>query len=267
MFFFENNVYKSDTFAFFGVGHAFSTRLGGVSRAPHTRTMNLSFGLGDEDGEVLENMRLLCAAAGVSFDGLVGSPQRHTSLVRRVTCADRGEGVTRENTSPSDAFVTDCAGVSLIVRMADCVPLLFLGEKENGMPVVGAAHAGWKGTVGGISENTVAEMINVGADRDKIKVAIGQCIHECHFEVREDFAEKVRAARGADFAARHIKTSGKRMTADLVGMNKEILLSSGIDERNIDVSPYCTACDGETFHSHRASGGKRGTMGAVIGIV
>lgn len=269
MFRFENHVYKSDFLSSPGVGHAFSVREGGVSRQPHTKSMNLSFGLGDEDSEVIENMRLLCSYAGVSFGGLIGSPQHHTDFVRYVTSDNAGEGVTRENFSHSDGFATDHRGVSVIIRMADCTPILFLGNKGGDVlaPIVAAVHAGWKGTVAGIAANAVYEMKKLGADPADIKVAIGQCIHKCHFEVQDDFVENITKAAGADFAARHIEKTAGGLYADIVGMNLEFLLSSGVKKENIDISPFCTACDGAEFHSHRASHGKRGTMGAVIGIV
>ena len=266
MFYFENNIYRSTFLEDPRVGHGFSTRQGGVSTEAHTRTMNLSFNLGDSDEAVRENMRRFSSYAGVSYDGLVGSPQFHSATVRPVTAEDALEGIERENTSPSDGFVTDVPGMSVLIRMADCTPLLFLGEKEDGSPVVGAVHAGWKGTVSGISSNCVLEMKNLGADVSTIKVAIGQCIHSCHFEVKEDFRDSVREIRGSEFVSRHIKEDGGKMFADMVKMNLEILEEAGVCPENIDVSPKCTVCDPVLFHSHRATGGKRGTMGAVIGI-
>jgi YfiH family protein len=186
--------------------------------------------------------------------------------VRYVTEKDAHEGVDRENTAPSDGFVTDVSGMTLIIRMADCTPILFYGKKADGSPVVSAVHAGWKGTVSGIGANAVSKMAALGAAPETIKVAIGQCIHSCHFEVKEDFKKSVTDARGADFALRHIKDRNGKLFADLVSMNMEILEGAGIKPENVDVSPFCSVCAPEVFHSHRATGGKRGTMGAVIGI-
>lgn len=248
------------------VGHGFSTREGGVSRLEHTKTMNLSFGLGDEDLVVLENMKILCANAGVSYDGLVGSPQFHSSVVRVVGVEDAHEGIEKENKKASDGFVTDCKGMSLIVRMADCTPILLVGQKEDASPVVGAVHAGWRGTVCNIGGKAVYEMISLGAKKASIKVAIGQCIHSCCFEVKEDFVEAVTKEAGAVFAKRFIEERQGRLYCDLVAMNVSLLLEAGISEKNIDICPECTACKPLEFHSHRATGGKRGTMGAIIGI-
>ena len=109
-------------------------------------------------------------------------------------------------------------------------------------------------------------MAGLGADPKEIKVAVGQCIHSCHFEVKEDFKKSVTDARGAAFASRHIKERDGKLFADLVSMNLEILEKAGIKSENVDVSPFCSVCSPDVFHSHRATGGKRGTMGAVIGI-
>lgn len=266
MFYFENYVWKSTLLEKDGVGHAFSTRLGGVSTLPHTASMNVGFGRGDDDDTVRENIKILCRAAGVSFASLIGSAQYHTSNVRYVSAADAGEGITKDNPSPSDAFITDCRGVSMIVRTADCTPILLAAEKSDGSPVAGAAHAGWKGTVNLIGENLVTASLSLGADIETVRIAIGPCIGKCCFEVKEDFIEAVKSARGADFAARHIERRGEKYFADITGMNVDILTSCGVARGNIDVSGACTVCEAKTYHSHRASGGVRGTMGSVIGI-
>ena len=266
MFYLKNNVYRSTFLDVPEIGHGFSTRAGGKSELPHTKTMNLSFTLGDSDETVRENMELLCTYTDTSYDGLVGSPQFHSAEVRYVTERDAHEGVDRENTSPSDGFVTDVPGMTLIIRMADCTPILLYGKKADGSPVVSAVHAGWKGTVSGIGANAVSKMASLGAYPETIKVAIGQCIHSCHFEVKEDFRKSVTDARGEDFALRHIKETDGKLFADLVSMNTEILEEAGIQTENIDVSPFCSVCSPDVFHSHRATGGKRGTMGGVIGI-
>jgi len=266
MFYYDNNFWRSALLEERDVGHAFSTRLGGVSTLPHTSSMNVGFGRGDSDDVVRENIRILCAAAGLSYEGLVGSAQYHTTHVRYVTEENAGEGIVRDNHSPSDAFVTDRPGVSAIVRTADCTPILLCGRKDDRAPVVGAAHAGWKGTVHLIAENLVAAALSLGAEKSSLKTAIGPCIGECHFEVKEDFIEAVRDARGNDFAEKYIIRRDGRYFADMVSMNFDILVAAGVPADRIDVCGACTACDPNKYHSHRATGGVRGTMGSVIGI-
>ncbi len=267
MFYFKDPVWKSTLLGSERIGHAFSTRLGGVSTLPHTSSMNVGFGRGDDDGTVRKNIEILCGLAGLPYGGLVGSAQYHTNFVRYVTEENAGEGIVKDNPSPSDAFVTDRARVCFIVRTADCVPILLAGEKEDSSPVAGAAHAGWKGTVDLIGANLVKEARALGALPETLRAAIGPCIGKCHFEVREDFLESVRSVRGDAFARRHISLRDGRMFADLVSMNTEILEDAGIPRERIDVCGACTVCDVSTYHSHRATGGLRGTMGSVIGIV
>ena len=267
MFYFENNVWKSDMLAAPRVRHAFSTRLGGVSALPHTSSMNVGFGRGDDDDTVRRNMEILCNLAGLPFEGLIGSAQHHTSVVRYVTEDNCGEGITKDNLSPSDGFITDRRGVSMIVRTADCTPILLVGAKEDGSPVAGAAHAGWRGTVDLIAKNLVDGALSLGAAPESIRIAIGPCIGNCCFEVKEDFIEEVTRIRGDDFARRHITRRGDRYFANVVSMNAQILESCGIAKEHIDVSGECTACDPATYHSHRVTRGLRGTMGNVIGIV
>ena len=142
MFYREGIIYKSDLLNVRGAGHAFSTRDGGVSALPHTSSMNTAFGKGDDDDTVRENIKILCETAGISYTGIVGSAQHHTTFVRCVTEENSGEGIYKDNPSTSDGFATDRPGVSLIVRTADCAPILAAGQKVDGSPVVGAAHAG-----------------------------------------------------------------------------------------------------------------------------
>ena len=267
MFVFDGQFWKSSLLTEAGARHAFSTRLGGVSVLSHTASMNVGFGRGDDDDTVRRNMEILCNAAGLPFESLIGSPQYHTSGVRYVTEENRGEGIVKDNPSPSDAYVTDKREVSFIIRTADCVPILLCAEKEDGSPVVGAAHAGWKGTVNLIAKNLVSSALSLGASKESLKAAIGPCIGVCCFEVKDDFIESVVSIRGKDFASCHIGKKDGRYFADLVSMNKEILLSSGVSEEKIDICGECTACDPVRYHSHRATGGVRGTMGSVIGIL
>lgn len=105
------------------IRHAFSTRLGGVSTGEFS-TMNLSFGRGDADENVLQNYRLFCESAGFDFDSLTASAQDHHTYVRRVTSKEKGIGITRPRDMQSvDALVTDEPGVTLVTYYADCTPL------------------------------------------------------------------------------------------------------------------------------------------------
>lgn len=257
MFVYKKGIWQSDVLKRSGIRHGFSTRLGGISKPEHLRSMNTGFFRGEDDGVVIENIGILCDAAGCSRD-VVCTPQIHSNIVRYVTKENVGEGSVRDVPFSCDGFVTDREGVTLLVRVADCVPILLAGIKADGKPVAGAVHAGWRGTVSGIGESAIKMMRELGAE--DIYCAVGPSIHSCCYQVGEDFVRSVTEMRGGDFACRHIKN----MHANLQGMNLEILLEAGA--KSVDILHECTNCKPYLYHSHRATAGNRGTMGAVIGI-
>ena len=137
------------------VRHAFSTRLGGVSKDEFF-SMNLSFHRGDPDENVLENYRRICGAAGFPYEGLTASAQDHHTFIRRVGRQDRGVGIFRPRDLESvDGLVTDEPDVVLVTYYADCVPLYFLDPEKR---VIGLAHGGWRGTAGRIGRKMVEKM-------------------------------------------------------------------------------------------------------------
>ena len=261
MFRYENNVWHSDILDMGNVHHGFSTREGGVSTLPHLKSMNCGFFRGDDDITVRENIRLLTSFAGCS-ENVVGTPQIHSTEIRVVFPENAGEGIVRDVPYPCDGFITDSHGLSLLIRVADCAPVLLAGEREDSSKIVAAVHAGWRGAAGGIAAKAALLMREMGAV--KIYSAIGACIHSCCYQVGDDMIDSVKELRGAEFAGRHIKERDGKMYADIAGMNRELLTEAGVD--GVDICPECTACRPELYHSHRMTGGKRGTMGAVISI-
>ena len=235
--------------------HAFSTRIGGFSTLDYTAGLNLVYGRGDGAVTVDKNRALFSRVTGISFDSLVEASQVHSARV--VTVGDELPPPDIE----ADGFVTNRAGVTLCIKTADCAPVLMCDPLAG---VIGACHAGWRGTVAGICANTVEAMCALGAKKENIRVAIGACIHPCCYEVGGDFYSEVTKARGEDFAARHIKARGESIYADIVGMNLELLECAGIKRENICADPHCTCCEPDVYFSHRASGGRRGTMAAII---
>ena len=262
MFTYQNYVWKSDILSLPGVAHGFSTREGGVSTLPHTASMNVGFFRGDDDGLVLENIKLLCRHAGVS-ERVVCTPQIHSDIIRPVGRENIGEGSVRDVPFSCDGFVTSEPGVTLLIRVADCTPVLLAGLRADGKPVVGAVHAGWRGTAAGIAPKAVAMLREMGAEA--VYAAVGACIHDCCYQVGADLRDTVASLQGTDFAAHHVRERDGHLYADIAGMNRELLLASGA--AGVDVCPECTRCNPALYHSHRATGGKRGTMGAVIGIL
>lgn len=247
------------------IKHAFSTRLGGVSTGEFN-SLNMSFNRGDADENVTENYKRLCSAVGTEFESLTASAQDHHTYVRKVTSENRGVGIYKpRDTESVDGLITNEKGVTLVTYFADCTPLLFVDTKNK---AIGAAHAGWRGTVGKIGKITVERMSDeFGTDPKDIIATVGPAINKCCYEVDEPVAEKFKALDGLDFS-RFVfpKDSGKYML-DLIETNRQILISAGILPENITVSDVCTRCNHDLIWSHRATNGKRGGMCALLELV
>lgn len=235
--------------------HGFSTRKGGVSTLPHLAEMNLGKTLGDTPENVKENYNRMAKAIGFDAESIVYTNQIHSNIVQTVTKANCNQ------TYDCDGFVTSEKGVTLAVRTADCVPILFCDDSAG---VIGAIHAGWRGTVNGIQQNAVYAMTGLGASPEKIKVAIGACIHACCYEVGEDFIAALNEKLGKESTCRHTVTVDGKKHFNLLSLNLKMLEKVGINPENIDFSPDCTCCKPELYFSHRASKGKRGVMSAFI---
>ncbi|MBQ8249468.1 MAG: peptidoglycan editing factor PgeF [Clostridia bacterium] len=245
------------------VRHGFATRVGGVSHEPHTASLNLAFRRGDDEQTVIENLRLFSEAVGVCAESVVSRHQIHSS---RVVYADEkmcGEGYFRECDEGCDGYVTDRVGVTLGVKTADCVPILFCDHDAH---IIGAVHAGWRGTASGIAAECVSKMCELGANVKNIRAAVGAAIHSCCYEVGEDFRESVTALAGEKMAREFIHERDGGLYADIIGMNRSMLLGAGVHDENIDISEKCTCCEPSLFYSHRYSHGVRGTMLSVISL-
>ena len=246
------------------VRHLFSTRLGGVSTGDCS-SMNLSFSKDTSRDHVLENFRRLCGAAEIDPAHLVLSAQTHTDHVVCVTGEDKGRGISKPAFSDVDGLITDRPGVALVTQYADCVPLLFCDPVQN---VIATSHAGWRGTAQEIGRKTVEKMCKeYGCEPENILAAIGPAIGPCCYEVDQplfDAFSKIPYLSMNDLFSE--KQAGKYML-DLKEANRQILLHAGILPAHIDVADLCTCCEHTLLHSHRATGGKRGTLAAIIELI
>lgn len=163
-----------------GVRHGFFTRQGGVSTGLYD-SLNVGVGSKDEPAAVSENRSRIAAWFGGTSDDIASCYQIHSAVARVAEAGwkgDRPEG---------DATVTGAKGVICGVLTADCAPVL-LADAEAG--VVGAAHAGWKGALGGVIHSTVAAMEALGARPTRMVAVIGPCIALESYEVGADFEER-----------------------------------------------------------------------------
>lgn len=247
------------------VRHAFSTRLGGVSEGIYG-TMNLSFSNGDDLDSVRENYKRICSAIGVDYKKCVLSKQTHTVNLRIVDEKDIGKGITKDRDYDDvDGLLTNIPGIVLVTQFADCVPLLFCDPKKK---VIAASHAGWRGTVGKIGALTVQKMQEVfGCDPKDIIVGIAPSIMQCCFEVDEPVYKEFCNIDDVNINDICIDKGNGKYDINLQKTNKIILEIAGIKPENITVTDLCTKCHSDVFHSHRATGGKRGNLGAFISLI
>jgi YfiH family protein len=222
--------------------HGFSTRQGGVSNHPFN-ALNLG-GSEDTQENILENRKLALDNLNLSIDNLCYLKQVHGTDV----C------VAQKGKQTGDALVTNKENFILTVSAADCYPILFLDEKNS---VIGAAHAGWRGTCGKIVKNVLNAMEEMGAHIPNIKVAIGQGICQQNFEVG---CEVISAFEEAGFP----NTCWSENKIDLVKSNIFALKQGGVLPENIWSMNRCTFED--DFFSHRRDKGKTGRMWGLISL-
>jgi YfiH family protein len=265
--------------------HGFSTRPGGVSTCYGGKALNLGFTAHDTHAKVEHNRELFEKAVGaVKHDGnvwpLAQVRQIHSAIIRRI------EGPA-DGLHAGDGLITSIPGLLLAIKTADCVPVLVADVERR---VVGAFHAGWRGTVERVVQKGVGEMRRqFGCKPANLGAAIGPCIGKCCYrvgkEVRAEFESQFTYADALfeevfDSNAIHVKypllflnqcapghgDMGPEIYLDLVAANRHQLEDAGIPPENIDVIEGCTACDTQRFFSHRAEFGKTGRMMAVIGV-
>jgi polyphenol oxidase len=226
--------------------HGFSTRAGGSSLGEF-EGLNLSERVGDAPNRVLENRQRALNVLGLSLESVARLNQIHSNNVVQATPGTVLEG---------DALVTNQANVALVIETADCYPVL-LEDSVNG--VIGAAHCGWRGTVGKILENTLKQMVILGAKLENVHAAIGPGICSNHYavglEVREQFLN-------ASFPSRILTPHNQLWKLDLSAANLWLLEAGGVPKSQIWQSSACST-DSE-FFSYRRDAGKTGRMWSII---
>ena len=172
-----------------GVAHAFFTRQGGVSTGLYAG-LNGGLGSNDDPAAVVENRRRMAARLGLEPGRLAIPWQVHSA--EAVAADGPWERMERPHV---DGVATATVGLAAAVTIADCCPVLFADPKAR---VVGAAHAGWKGAIGGVLEATVARMEEFGASKHNIVAALGPCIRQPSYEVGPDFVSRFAAQNSDD---------------------------------------------------------------------
>ena len=232
-------VITSSLLAKAGVRHAFFTRAGGVSGGIYA-SLNVGSGSADAPEHVAENRRRAATHFGSPVEALNTCHQVHSA---RAEIATRPWGADRPE---ADGVVTAMPGLICGALAADCAPIL-LADPEAG--VVAAAHAGWKGALTGIVEDTVIKMVSLGARRDRLLAAVGPCIGQASYEVGLEFLDRFIAAdnTSAEFFGPGI-TSDKRQF-DLPAFVLARLAAAGVEHAEWVERDTCA--EAEHFFSNR----------------
>lgn len=243
-----------------GVRHAFTMRHGGVSGVPFD-SLNFADNRGDSAENLLENYRRLGEAVGFDASRAIGCRQVHSDLVRVARAEDAGRILWNERPYDADGLITNEVGLPLFAYGSDCCTITLYDPTAR---CIGAVHAGWRGTAGGIALKAAVNLMSYyGADPYTMRAAIGPAIGRCCFEVDRDVADAFYALLDPAVDER-IERRGEKYHIDLKGINRLWLLRAGLDPSHIDVHPDCTKCHPERYWSHRAMGERRGGMAAVI---
>ena len=244
------------------IEHAFSTRIGGVSKNEFA-TMNYSYIRGDNEDCVTENYRRMAEVFGKDCSAYVTTDQTHTTNIHVVKTEDAGKGITipRDYTD-IDGLITNEKGLILSCFFADCVPLYFVDMKKC---VIGMAHSGWRGTVNQMGACMVRKMQEVyNSDPADIIACIGPSICQDCYEISEDVAEHFYAEFQGHGDEILINKGNGKYQLDLWKTNEIVLLEAGIKLEHLAVTNICTCCNSEVLFSHRASQGKRGNLAAFL---
>ncbi|MCU0832432.1 MAG: peptidoglycan editing factor PgeF [Rhizobiaceae bacterium] len=221
-----------------GISHGWFTRQGGVSSGVHA-ALNAGPGSNDDPALVAENRARIAASLGVTPSHLLSPFQFHSAEVVTVDAAFAGERPR------ADAIVTATPGLAVGVLTADCGPVLFADPEAR---VVGAAHAGWQGAVGGVLENTIATMVALGARHGAIIAVLGPTISQINYEVGADFEGNVTAHDSAAAPFFAPGQSAAKRQFDLPGYILMRLARAGVAAC---WTGDCTYADEARFFSYR----------------
>jgi polyphenol oxidase len=223
-----------------GIRHAFFTRAGGVSDGIYA-SLNAGVGSNDDPGHVAENRALMAAAMGVAPERFLTCYQIHSPDV--VVAA---EPWTAEARPRADAIVTTVPGLAIGVSTADCGPVLFADAQAR---VIGAAHAGWRGALAGVTDQTIAAMEKLGASRQRIVAALGPMIRQKNYETGADLRDRFVAADPANGRFFRPGERDGHFMFDLAGYVAARLAAAGVGA--IEDVDACTYADAEKFFSYR----------------
>jgi YfiH family protein len=243
--------YHFESLAVEGLVHAVFTRLGGVSHPPFA-TLNVGRSVGDDQTAVTQNHARIYAYLGLAAGQVVSPHQVHGNRVAVATAADAGREIPN-----TDGLVTNVTGLALLLRFADCQPILLYDPVHHAL---GLIHAGWRSVAQGIAHRAVETMQEAfDTDPEQLLAGLGPAIGPSCYTVGDNVASAMGYAL-PDWN-RVMSLRDDRWYLDLPGANAQQLDVAGV--RSVEQAHLCTACHSDEFYSHRAEGGRTGRFAVV----
>lgn len=245
-----------------GLVAGITSKQGGISRGSFD-SLNMGFHVGDDVTDVCSNRENVAKLLEFPLENWVGAEQTHDILIKKISKADRGRGSSSYDLAfkGTDGFYTKESEVLLTLCFADCVPLFFIAPQAR---MIGAAHAGWKGTVRQIAREMIKAWEQEEIRPEEVFVAIGPSICKKCYIVDNRVINLVENILEDVDRKPYNLINGNQYCLDLREVNVQILLKAGVPEKNIVVTDLCTSCD-EQFFSHRRDQGSTGRMLSFIG--
>lgn len=235
--------------------HAVFTRIGGASRGAF-ESLNVGYFIGDDDKAVEVNHKLIFQTLEIQAQMVTTARQVHGAHVAIVGADQRGTIVPA-----TDSLISKEPGTMLLLRFADCVPLMLYDPVRHAF---GLVHAGWRGLFAGVVPHTLSALQQAfGCNPRDIVAGIGPAIGPCCYEVGSDVVAQVKQTFGADSNLLQPQPSGT-IHFDLPGAVRRQLQEHGVER--IEDSGLCTSCHKDEFFSHRAERGNTGRFAAVLGL-
>ena len=249
-------VYKFEHSGFSEFEHGIFSRKGGTSSGIYS-SLNLGSTVGDDQERVNENKKRVLAFFGKQTDSIYDVWQVHGN---DVVCTDKPRG-TNEAHTKADAIFSNNPQITILMRFADCVPILLCDPVKK---VTGIIHAGWKGTINNIVKSAIKKIREeYGCNAHDLIAGIGPSIGPDHYIVGIDVVNEAKRVFGKEYQ-NFFRVDKSKYFFDLWKTNEFFLKEQGIKE--IETSSICTACNLTDWYSHRMENGRTGRFGAVISV-
>lgn len=248
---------------FSAIKHFVSTRHGGVSGGDYT-TLNIGFRTDDIPEDVSQNRQLLSKTVEIPLEDFCVAQQTHSANIRIVSQRDRGKGAKdyASGIPDTDGLITNEVDICLLMMSADCTLVLAYDTVNQ---VIGAVHAGWKGTVQKIGQKMIGMMqAHFASNPQNIQIGIAPCISTEIYEVGEEVTQAVQTAFGTTEKYLLFNPKSEKYHFDLNYANLQPLIEVGIPAENIELSGLCTFLQSGDFFSARKFQHHTGRFGAGI---